>query len=393
MAAQKRKAKLPQISPGANPYINPSKKVVAGLPVMQDATDFFEGLIGNLSAPDVAPALAPVAGPSRVPTARPFKRAQIKVARAVPARLDADSSDGVSHASFSDPFEVKDAPSSDGGQQDHDMGGMDPLDMDHDMHDFDHDAPAPKPEPVSDDDEILVKAPSTAKPKAPRQLVNGSIVVPKASLSSPVKPSPLSMELEFPTAEPLPPSKPKGMDWRTATSALAAAPLAFASTAEVEEEDVDVLPTPDSLKLRGKKVAVAPIVVENVGALEADGSLRFWWFDYVELSGGLLVLIGKVKAKGGKDDGKWVSATVTVEGIKRRLQILPRAKQLDGAPAFHWPPFQPDTDLCFSSSVISRRRGARRRGPARIRRRRGRLRGRRREVRQIGRASCRERVS
>ena len=42
-------------------------------------------------------------------------------------------------------------------------------------------------------------------------------------------------------------------------------------------------------------------------------------------------MIGKVKAKGGRDDGRWVSATVRVQGIKRKLMILPRSKTLDGA--------------------------------------------------------------
>ena len=55
-------------------------------------------------------------------------------------------------------------------------------------------------------------------------------------------------------------------------------------------------------------------------ALEEDGSLRFFWFDYTEINGSLL-LFGKVKNK--KND-TYVSCFVKVDGILRKLFFLPR---------------------------------------------------------------------
>lgn len=55
-------------------------------------------------------------------------------------------------------------------------------------------------------------------------------------------------------------------------------------------------------------------------ALEDDGSLRFFWLDYTELHGSLL-LFGKVK---NKKTGSFVSCFVKVDNILRKLFFLPR---------------------------------------------------------------------
>ncbi|KAF8813033.1 DNA polymerase alpha catalytic subunit [Phlegmacium glaucopus] len=63
----------------------------------------------------------------------------------------------------------------------------------------------------------------------------------------------------------------------------------------------------------------------NIGVLEADGSMRFFWLDYLELDG-KLYFIGKLK---DKSSGLWVSCSVTVEGIERNLFVLPRDRRVE----------------------------------------------------------------
>ncbi|EEH20643.2 phosphomethylpyrimidine kinase [Paracoccidioides brasiliensis Pb03] len=55
-------------------------------------------------------------------------------------------------------------------------------------------------------------------------------------------------------------------------------------------------------------------------AVEEDGSLLFFWLDYVEINGNLC-LFGKVK---NKKSGSYVSAFVKVDNILRKLYFLPR---------------------------------------------------------------------
>ena len=59
--------------------------------------------------------------------------------------------------------------------------------------------------------------------------------------------------------------------------------------------------------------------------LEDDGSLRFFWLDYLELEG-KLYFTGKVKDKA---TGIWTSCCVTVENIERNLFVLPRNKRVE----------------------------------------------------------------
>lgn len=55
-------------------------------------------------------------------------------------------------------------------------------------------------------------------------------------------------------------------------------------------------------------------------AVEADGSLHFFWLDYTELNGSLL-LFGKVK---DKRTGTFVSCFVKIDNVLRKLYFLPR---------------------------------------------------------------------
>lgn len=61
----------------------------------------------------------------------------------------------------------------------------------------------------------------------------------------------------------------------------------------------------------------------NLNALEEDGSLRFFWIDYLEQDG-KIYFIGKVK---DKTSGTWTSCCITVENMQRNLFVLPREKR------------------------------------------------------------------
>ncbi|KAJ7623603.1 hypothetical protein FB45DRAFT_837909 [Roridomyces roridus] len=60
----------------------------------------------------------------------------------------------------------------------------------------------------------------------------------------------------------------------------------------------------------------------NVSALEPDGSLRFFWSEYLE-NDGRLYFIGKLK---DKVTNAWVSCCITIENMQRNVFILPRTK-------------------------------------------------------------------
>ncbi|KAG6896542.1 hypothetical protein C0992_007538 [Termitomyces sp. T32_za158] len=64
----------------------------------------------------------------------------------------------------------------------------------------------------------------------------------------------------------------------------------------------------------------------KISALETDGSLRFFWLDYLEHEG-KLYFVGKIK---DKTSGAWVSCCVTVEGVQRNLFVLPRERRVEG---------------------------------------------------------------
>ncbi|KAJ3994278.1 DNA polymerase family B-domain-containing protein [Lentinula boryana] len=70
----------------------------------------------------------------------------------------------------------------------------------------------------------------------------------------------------------------------------------------------------------------------DVSALEPDGSLRFFWVDYLEHQGGLF-FIGKLK---DKTSGAWVSCCVAVKNLERNLFILPREKRAEQGEDDEW---------------------------------------------------------
>lgn len=66
-------------------------------------------------------------------------------------------------------------------------------------------------------------------------------------------------------------------------------------------------------------------VPSNISILEEDGSLRFYWLDYLEHEG-KLYFIGKTQDKKSK---VWVSICVTVENLERNLFVLPRERRME----------------------------------------------------------------
>jgi DNA polymerase alpha subunit A len=105
-------------------------------------------------------------------------------------------------------------------------------------------------------------------------------------------------------------------------------------TIPTEKEETDTKPSwlsvYDSLVVEtedtlGPLTTSTPSNSNNVDALEADGSMRFFWLDYLELDG-KLYFIGKLK---DKTSGLWVSCSVTVEGIERNLFVLPRERRVE----------------------------------------------------------------
>ena len=69
----------------------------------------------------------------------------------------------------------------------------------------------------------------------------------------------------------------------------------------------------------------SPVKATAISALEPDGSLRFFWLDYLEHEG-KLYFVGKLK---DKTSGTWVSCCVTVENIQRNLYVLPRERRIE----------------------------------------------------------------
>lgn len=65
--------------------------------------------------------------------------------------------------------------------------------------------------------------------------------------------------------------------------------------------------------------------VTKISVLEEDGSLRFFWLDYLEHES-KIYFIGKLKDKAS---GVWISCCVTVEGLQRNLFVLPRERRTE----------------------------------------------------------------
>ncbi|KAH9933419.1 ribonuclease H-like domain-containing protein [Fomitopsis serialis] len=63
----------------------------------------------------------------------------------------------------------------------------------------------------------------------------------------------------------------------------------------------------------------------DVSVLEEDGSLRFFWIDYLEHEG-KVYFVGKTQDKVSK---AWYSCCVTVENLQRNLFLLPRERRME----------------------------------------------------------------
>ncbi|GAA5963816.1 hypothetical protein JCM8115_006341 [Rhodotorula mucilaginosa] len=365
-AAKKRAKERLEIAEGANPYINPNRQGT-GLPLKEQEDDFMASLLGNLDDQ----ATVKSTEPSRPAAPPPVRRSKPTLARTAlsaskrQADLDASSfrsstaanasSSDIASDPASDPF-LAGAPSSDGfdavkkarfesevDQDDNDMGGMDQQLFD--------DFSAPVVEPLGesnktngdvkmeddDNEEDLFVKPATpaAKPKGPaqrRQLVNASALKARSTkpeaVDDAVPRSPIVNEQT---------PKRKGIDWRTATSALAASssPAVLTATDNVDESSAF---NEDHKRVISTTGMRAP--AQQTNALEPDGSLQFWWFDYDEPAPGVVRLVGKVRARSQttrvttvvdgkrieKEVPKYVSATVVVKDIKRKLYVLPKSK-------------------------------------------------------------------
>lgn len=65
--------------------------------------------------------------------------------------------------------------------------------------------------------------------------------------------------------------------------------------------------------------------IKDSSVLEPDGSLRFFWLDYLELDG-KIYFTGKLR---DKNTGAWLSCCIAVEGLQRNLFALPREKRVE----------------------------------------------------------------
>ncbi|KAJ7460715.1 DNA polymerase family B-domain-containing protein [Mycena latifolia] len=84
----------------------------------------------------------------------------------------------------------------------------------------------------------------------------------------------------------------------------------------------------DSLAVSAPEDILGPIATSSsthsttISALEPDGSLRFFWLEYLE-NDGRLYFVGKLKDKA---TDAWVSCCITVENMERNVFVLPRTK-------------------------------------------------------------------
>ncbi|KAK2465466.1 hypothetical protein APHAL10511_002358 [Amanita phalloides] len=87
----------------------------------------------------------------------------------------------------------------------------------------------------------------------------------------------------------------------------------------------DSLSTTTSDTLEPLASASTSTTVKESSILEPDGSLRFFWLDYLELDG-KVYFIGKLR---DKVIGSWLSCCVTIEGLQRNLFVLPRETRME----------------------------------------------------------------
>ena len=187
-----------------------------------------------------------------------------------------------------------------------------------------------------EDDEMQVKQVKKAKSGGKRQqLVNSTSMKVKPPSEPVVKAQeldeykPASLDIK-PVTTLQDKKKDRGMDWQLAAAQVTLEGDEIGDAPIAGSEDVDIFsaaPTARSTKkIKAPSAGGGSLKTAKVQALEEDGSVRFYWLDYVETNG-VLHFIGKVFDKETK---KYVSSCVTVEGIDRNLFVLPRQSMSDG---------------------------------------------------------------
>lgn len=174
-----------------------------------------------------------------------------------------------------------------------------------------------------DDDEVIVKAeprdlddededmeikvresrPLATSTKANRRVVNSSSV--KHTI---VKPDPISAKADL-DVKPAPVRQPQV---NGKTLAPGAAHWSAVQESLIPQAKVSDL---EEVKANGT------IKADNV--LEENGNLRMFWLDFMEQDGAIH-LVGKVL---DRQSGKYVSACLSINGIKRNLFVKPRPKR------------------------------------------------------------------
>ncbi|KAK2740212.1 DNA-directed DNA polymerase alpha catalytic subunit pol1 [Myotisia sp. PD_48] len=147
---------------------------------------------------------------------------------------------------------------------------------------------------ISDEDELMDIAEATAGDDAGVSSVNMAGKRPPPKIKQEELQTPLNSSPFKPASESINPSS-----WTDVTRKL------------------NVLNSPVSEVQRFGKLSAQD-------ALEPDGSLRFFWLDYLELNGSLC-LFGKVQ---DKSNGTYVSAFVKIDKILRKLYFLPREHRM-----------------------------------------------------------------
>lgn len=184
-----------------------------------------------------------------------------------------------------------------------------------------------KKEEDDDDDMMVVKAIKKGKNAAgsKRQLVNStSTKVVKAPVKAEEEELDVKGDIK-PVKTLQDAKKSKGMDWQVAAAAVTFEGDLEVDDTEMPEEDIFTA-SAKSKKFKAPSAGGGSLHTAKVQALEEDGSVRFYWLDYVETNG-VLHFIGKVLDKETK---KYVSCALTVEGIDRNLFVLPRQAGTDG---------------------------------------------------------------
>lgn len=177
--------------------------------------------------------------------------------------------------------------------------------------DVDTDEVFVKPEPVSDDEMAIKARPLTTTNKANgqahqarRRVVNSTSVKHQPPVAVKAEP-----ELVKPAAVPTPNGAGKAAPGTAHWSTIQENLVPQAKTSELDE---------------AKPLGI--IKAENV--LDEEGTLKMFWLDHMEADG-VVHLVGKVLDKAS---GRYVSACLSINGLKRNLFVKPRATRFRQSP-------------------------------------------------------------